>query len=342
MIPIQLVTMVHAGDDQARKILDEWCRPSLAALIAAMSDGIVPAPVRADVLIERALRWLLMYLRGRDPASYKGIERVTFVRSLVSAAYRGLASSGPFEPVQSRVWPSEAAPDAYQLRTHLQPLEHVGGDWWCQDGGRGGPLWVMIADVTGHGYPAYLLASGLPHLWRMSRIAELRGKVSEPCELLGALGRELESILPDEVFIEAALGRFATSGEVRLSAAGGCRTILRRSGTCLAEFHDLGGFLLGMELGDREQRSWTLWPGDEFLLATDGLFDQPCGVEERLHASLPRCMKDRLSSGSDLHDAVTEVLREALCDFPQHDDITVITLRRSERLPSAGASDADL
>ncbi len=247
--------------------------------------------------------------------------------SLMVAAYRWLDPLDPAEQVVHAL--SHGEPDfaAYEVRSYAQPLERVGGDWWDHDAEPGRVLWVILGDVTGHGYPAYLLAAGLPYLWRTKAIAERRAEVQEPHELLGALGRELEAVLPDDVFVEAVLGRFDTSGEAVLAAAGGCRPILRRSQADLPERHSLSGCQLGLELGDQDQCSRNLDHGDELLLATDGLFDQPCGDQERLGKRLAELCRRQLASGRDLHAAALEVLAQVLKENAQHDDITVITLR---------------
>jgi Stage II sporulation protein E (SpoIIE) len=338
--PFHLVTAIHSGDDQALQVLEHWCGQPIAALTARVADRVGHAGGHPTLLTSRALRWLVMYLRNRDPASYKTLRRETFVKSLVLATYRWLDLPWTDRPATPRSCPSEPAPDAYKLRSYMHPLEALGGDCWCQDGGRGNPLWVIVADVTGHGYAAYLLAAGLPHLWRSRPIVELRARAKEPGEVLNALGAELESVLPDETFVEAVLGRFGLTGEALLAAAGSSLPVLRRSRIDRTEFHSLGGPLLGLEIGSRDQRSWTLDPGDELLLATDGLFDQPCGDERRLKVRLPDCLGTHLSEGRDLHEAMIEVLGEALCAASQHNDITMVTLRRRERLRAPGAGDA--
>ena len=73
-------------------------------------------------------------------------------------------------------------------------------------------------------------------------------------------GGELEAVLPDELFIEAVLGRFTSSGEVVLAAAGGAGPILRRSQAELPEFHSLSGCLLGLELeaGTSAPGAWMM------------------------------------------------------------------------------------
>src|SRR5690606_34745119 len=59
------------------------------------------------------------------------------------------------------------ADNGYESRIFYQPHEKVGeiafgGDWYAGTHAEDGSLWVIVADVTGHGYHAYLLASSPP------------------------------------------------------------------------------------------------------------------------------------------------------------------------------------
>jgi len=173
------------------------------------------------MLTRRALRWLEMYLRARDPSLYQNLGRRTFVISLMLATYRWLDPLDPNRFDALSLSPGAPEFEAYEVRSYTRPLDRVGGDWWDHDVDPGRVLWVIIGDVTGLGYPAYLLAAGLPHLWRAKAIALLRAGMQEPREVLGALGRELEQVLPDDLFVEAVLGRFTSSDEAVLAAAGG-------------------------------------------------------------------------------------------------------------------------
>jgi hypothetical protein len=237
--PFELVTALRATNDQARAVLEEWCGEPIARLVATVAERLGSKDGSNSIkLARRALRWVELYLRTRDPSQYHGLKRKTFVLSVMIAAYR---------------W--------------LDPNDSSSG--------------------------------------------------------------ELEAVLPDDLFVEAVAGRFTPSGEATVAAAGGFHPILRRSKANVLESLSLSGCFLGLEIGDRDQSRWELDDGDELMLATDGLFDQPCGAEERLGRLLSsRCQDQLRSEPRALHEAVVAVLGKVLGQHPQHDDITVVTLRR--------------
>jgi hypothetical protein len=241
-----------------------------------------------EALVGRTLRWVEMYLRSRGSSAFLGTSRSAFVAELCSAAYRVLFPSGPdgiASPKSGGPRPDEERlPKScpYVLRSLSRPIEKVGGDWWSADAAMERTLWIIVADVTGHGYLAHVVAAGLPHLWTTPRIKAMRGERFTPCELLNALGQELADCLPDGVFVEAALGRLSADGGISVAGAGNCCVVIRRSGRSQIDLHDFGGFYLGMEPGDRDQREWSLDLGDELMLASDGLHEQPCGENLRL------------------------------------------------------------
>src|SRR5262249_32765766 len=98
------------------------------------------------------------------------------------------------------------------VRTHALPLERVGGDWVGLKLEDDGSLWIIMADVTGHGSAAHIIASGLPFLWETRAIAHCRATGCAPRDVLAALGAALEAVLPDTVFVEASLVRFSPTG----------------------------------------------------------------------------------------------------------------------------------
>src|SRR4051794_15431923 len=59
----------------------------------------------------------------------------------------------------------------YQSQTFFLPHDRIGdywfgGDWFGGQHASDGSLWVLLADITGHGYFAYLLATTLPAVWQ--------------------------------------------------------------------------------------------------------------------------------------------------------------------------------
>jgi sigma-B regulation protein RsbU (phosphoserine phosphatase) len=267
--------------------------------------------------------------------------RDRFVVSLLAKAFRLLTPPSPEDggpwprPKADRDHAHPIASSPYEIRSHSRPLDSVGGDWSDLAVEGDASLWAIAADVTGHGYPAYLVADGLPHLWGMRSIAALRARGCPPHELLDALSDVLGPVLPDAVFVEATLARFTPAGRAAFSGAGFCRMALRRSGDDTIELHQLGGLYLGLGSGRRDHLDWAIGGGDEVLMASDGLFEQPDGDPPRgpLEASLARRATAHLSAGRALHDAILAVLEDALGGCPQRDDITVLTIRYRQAVP---------
>jgi serine phosphatase RsbU (regulator of sigma subunit) len=170
----------------------------------------------------------------------------------------------------------------------------------------------------------------------MRSIAALRAQGCPPQDLLDALSELLEPVLPESVFVEATVARLTPAGRAAFSGAGFCRVALRRSGDETIELHHLGGLYLGLGSGPRDHVDWAIDGGDEVMIASDGLFEQPDGDPPRcpLEASLARRAVGHLTMGRALHDAILAVLEEALQGCPQRDDITVLTIRHRERGPA--------
>ena len=146
-----------------------------------------------------------------------------------------------------------------------------GGDWYGGRKAADGALWVIVADVTGHGYFAYLLASALPHVWEAcwkTAPADVR-----PADLLHAMHDMLEACLPEGVYAECTLVRLDPNGEAVAVPAGGTRLFVRRRGAAPDLFKLRGAWLGLFPPSAADQKSWTLAEGDELLLGSDGAFD---------------------------------------------------------------------
>jgi hypothetical protein len=340
--PYELVSAIHRGDADARTCVERWCRTYVVCLIDRVVGryGYENSSQDRKALVNYVLRWLIMYIRSRPSSDFANMSRSDLVMLLYVAAFKMLHR--PSCPLK-RGEPNHAEDERrsgsllYRIWTYSQPCEQVGGDWLGVDIDQQQRLWVMVCDVTGHGLAAYILASGLPYLWHTTRIVERRSQAATPTELLGLLGQELEPILPEGVFVEAALSRFGANGEVAVAAAGLCRVILRRSGQAEFDLQEFGGFLLGLECADssaRDHREWTLTAEDEILFASDGLFEQPDVDNQELRKSLAPRANKHLSTGKTLHDAIVDTLSEVLGACRQRDDITVVTVGIRQETPA--------
>jgi Stage II sporulation protein E (SpoIIE) len=317
--PRELVAGLNGRETRARIQYWELLRTPLEGLMStwAREHG---HHLDRDLLTLNALHLAETHLRSVALATFDGMSwnafRAMAVLSVARSAFRpldgerGLDGPGPL--------PSSRA---YHSETYFRPYQRLadawfGGDWYVGREGADGSLWVFLADVTGHGYHAHLLACGLPDVWRRCW-DEVRKPDPEPAHVLTLMHDLLSDCLPDGIFLECTLVRLGADGRVTVAPAGGTRLLIRRGGM-QTDLYYLRGAWLGLrppELAD--QRSWMLEDGDELLLATDGVFDQ-----------LEGDWSGTLADDVPLFDAVRRLVEDAIAGAPQRDDLTMVFVRR--------------
>ena len=331
----ELVEALQQRGDGARAQLHEMLYASIDRLMEAMRRRY-RLPHKQETLTRNALHAAEMYLRTHPISLFAALDWPAF-RAAVLLHLAKLASQPHGQPTVGRSRPGQMPRSlGYDSELFSLPYERVGDSWFGGDwfGGResgDGSLWILLADITGHGYYAYLLASTLPGVWQ--RCWESAPVM--PTELLAAMHDLLEDCLPDGVYVECTLARLCPDGEIVVAPAGGSRLLLRRAGQETPVLLTMRGGWLGLirpSAGD--QQNWTLEDGDELLLATDGLFDQlhefsPLDVVQRL---------GRIAREAGLFDCVHALLQQALEHMEQKDDITMVLLRRHGRIAEAAAA----
>jgi serine phosphatase RsbU (regulator of sigma subunit) len=216
----------------------------------------------------------------------------------------------------------------YQCETFFLPHDRVGdywfgGDWFGGWETHDGCLWVLIADVTGHGYRAYLLASALPSVWETCW-NQMPSASPQPAELLHVMHRLLADCLPEGIFVECTLARLDPQGQVTIAPAGGSRLLLRCGQASCPDLFKLRGTWLGLKAPSlKDQRTWVLADGDELLLGSDGVFDH---LEDQ-RGPFEELLNTRGAS-PPLFVRVRDLLQQILERHPQKDDITMVLLRR--------------
>src|SRR5262245_11758452 len=276
--PSALVEALQHRTDGARAQLWEWVGEPVRRLLDELRTR---HQLKHDLerMTRHALHMAETFLRTRRPEDFATLSPTAFRGAVMLQVARQVVQ--PFGEQRNGSTAPEPLPesDGYAFQTLYLPYEKVGsfyfgGDWF---GGRrtaDGSVWVIVADITGHGYYAYLLANALPGVWRMcwERLGE---RVGQPAELLAAMHDLLEDCLPDGVFAECTLLKLGPGGEVTVAPAGGSRLVRRDSRRNQLELLKLRGLWVGLHRPSADdQRVYRLEVGDELLVGSDGVFDQ--------------------------------------------------------------------
>jgi sigma-B regulation protein RsbU (phosphoserine phosphatase) len=160
-------------------------------------------------------------------------------------------------------------PDSTNFRVAARyvPMTSVAGDFYdfvVADETQAG---LLIADVSGHGVPAALIAS----MVKMAATAQ-RGNAADPASLLAGMNAALFGNTQNQFVTAAYVHLDSGSGELRYSAAGHPPMLLLRGGT-VREVAENGLILAAFDHATYENASQRLEPGDRLLLYTDGIVE---------------------------------------------------------------------
>src|ERR1700687_3712676 len=221
-----------------------------------------------------------------------------------------------------------------EIAARYVPMSAVAGDFYdflCVDEKRVG---ILVADVTGHGVPAALIASMLKVAF-----ASQAANAHDPARVLTGLNRSLCGKFEDHFVTAAYLFVDLEKSLLRSSAAGHPPLMLA---SCSAgevwEFEE-NGLMLGMfPEAAYSSVEIRVGPGDRCLLYTDGLFEAKNTAQEEFGKL--RC-KDFLEMQRDIPAAgFADALLKTVAGFSGHnagraqeDDITLLVLDIREDNP---------
>jgi sigma-B regulation protein RsbU (phosphoserine phosphatase) len=255
--------------------------PSLSAQFMILPNRILTISTvifSADALYRNASRWLLLPSFGLPLV----VDDLAFVAFLLSFAYvaggkvfanerRLLSIESELEiarQIQASSLPT-GTPEVQDLQIAAQYLSMtaVGGDFYQFLQADRHHIGILVADVSGHGVPAALIASMMKVA--MQSITSFAGR---PSEVLRGLNRILFGQLQGQ-FITAAYLWLDMKARQGLYSAAGHPPLLRWRRGAL-EAIESNGLLFGV-LPDPAYpvRELTLEPGDRFLLYTDGVVE---------------------------------------------------------------------
>lgn len=155
----------------------------------------------------------------------------------------------------------------FSVAAKYVPMSSVAGDFYdflATDGNRAG---LLIADVSGHGVPAALIAS----MVKMAATSQ-RAHAAHPARLLKEMNDALCGSTQGQFVTAAYVHLDADARELRYAAAGHPSMLLLRDGE-VTEVTENGLLLAATESAVYTERSMPLQFRDRLLLYTDGLLE---------------------------------------------------------------------
>jgi phosphoserine phosphatase RsbU/P len=208
----------------------------------------------------------------------------------------------------------------------FQPMTAVGGDFYDYAADAGG-LAVLVADASGHGVSAALLASMVKVAF-----ASQRADGAHPATALTQVNRILMAANATGFVTAAWLHVDAAAGVLTYAAAGHPPLLVWRAASGAVERVTENGLLMGaFAEAQYTERVLPLAPGDRLLLYTDGVMEAANAADEefgldRLEAVLAETAARDLPAQADAILARLASWRGAVA---QGDDVTLVLLERT-------------
>ena len=219
----------------------------------------------------------------------------------------------------------------YQISGTNIPARALSGDYFDYLSIDENHLGIAIADVSGKGIPASLIMA----LCR-SALRSQASTNSSPSEVLHKVNRQLYPDMREDMFISMAYVIIdQRTNEALLARAGHDAPLFYHAHDESIERLNPKGMAVGIDSGEVFDRfcndfSFRFEQGDCLLHYTDG-------VTEALNANglefgmdrLMKCLKESATDSSEnLLKRLTEDIRNFVNNQPQHDDITLIAIRK--------------
>ena len=170
--------------------------------------------------------------------------------------------------IQLSILPTEFPHSAhFRVAARYVPMTSVAGDFYDYIVADDHEAGLLIADVSGHGIPAALIASMVK-----LAAASQRAFAKEPSRFLSGMNSALFGNTQNQFVTAAYVHLNAKSRELRYSAAGHPPMLLLRNGGVIG-IEENGLILAAFDCAAYSNATHRLEPGDRHLLYTDGIVE---------------------------------------------------------------------
>jgi sigma-B regulation protein RsbU (phosphoserine phosphatase) len=297
------------------------------------------SPAKADVV---AIRWgLLIFaafalwdnLSGALSISSPRIEPYGFAAFLSCLGYvaagRTLRRDQQLSEIQKELEVARRIqlsilPAEFPNSTHFRvaaryvPMSSVAGDFYDYIVAGSHEAGLLIADVSGHGVPAALIASMVK-----LAAASQRAIAADPSAFLSGMNAALLGNTQNQFVTAAYVHLNSKSRELRYSAAGHPPMLLLRNGQVI-EIEENGLILAAFDFATYSNATRRLEPGDRLLLYTDGIVEASNASGDFLGRDALRNLLRKTAglSSSEAADSIISAVRQ--WSAKQDDDLTVL------------------
>ena len=266
----------------------------------------------------------------------KAIEQVRYIResqqehNQLESIKNDLAIAGE---IQQTILPRSFPPfpeltEVVDIYASMTPAKDVGGDFYDFFQIDDERIGLVIADVSGKGVPASLFMAVSRTLLRATA---LRGVSSAECLTYANKLLCKESL--DSMFVTVFYGIYHyKTGMMDYTNAGHNPPYLLRGGRTVECLPVASNFVVGVfDDIEFESNTLTFGIGDTLLLYTDGVTESFNDKREQFSESNLQDILASMHESSSAKEVVTSVLQSVKTfsgDYPQSDDITLLSLQR--------------
>ena len=235
--------------------------------------------------------------------------------------------------IQLSILPSEFPISMnFRVAARYVPMSSVAGDFYDYIIADDHQVGLLIADVSGHGVPAALIASMVK-----LAAASQRAVATDPSRFLSGMNSALLGNTQNQFVTAAYVHLNSESGELRYSAAAHPPLLLVRNGR-VTQIEENGLMLAAFAFASYSTAVHTLEAGDRMVMYTDGILEASNAAGDFFgHESL--C--DLLTRTRDLSpamaaDSIMSSVRQ--WSGKQDDDLTVLICDYTPRIDECGTA----